>query len=108
MIAVVYSSYGYGLLTVLIVITYFCISNIFIIIEDFDIISSRPTNTAIPLIAPVLISLLVHVLVHSVTIECRSVTTVYYIEYFTVTVRRHVNYDVAKCVNNLQYCPHQT
>ena len=42
----------------------------FIIIEDADIISSSPTNTAIPLIAPVLISLLVYVFVqslHSVT-----------------------------------------
>ena len=36
----------------------------FIIIEDVDIISSRPINTAILLIAPIL-SLLVHVFVHS-------------------------------------------
>ena len=37
----------------------------FIIIEDVDIISSNPTNTAIPLIAPVLMSLLVPVFVPS-------------------------------------------
>ena len=36
----------------------------FIIIEDVDIIISRPINTAILLIAPIL-SLLVHVFVHS-------------------------------------------
>ena len=36
----------------------------FIIIEDVDIISSRPINTAILLIAPIL-SLLVHVFVYS-------------------------------------------
>ena len=49
-----------------VVITYFCfsINNMFIIIEDVDIISSRPINTAILLITPIL-SLLVHVFVHS-------------------------------------------
>ena len=36
----------------------------FIIIEDVDIISSRPINTAILLITPIL-SLLVHVFVYS-------------------------------------------
>ena len=42
----------------------------FIVIEDVDIISSRPTNTAILLIAPVLSLLVpVHVFVLSITVE---------------------------------------
>ena len=57
---------SYNVILLHIVITYFCfsISNMFIIIEDVDIISSRPINTTILLIAPIL-SLLVHVFVHS-------------------------------------------
>ena len=64
----------------IIVITYFCfsISNNIITIEDVDIISSNPTNTAIPLIAPVLISLLVHVLVQSLHSYANIIYSVLY------------------------------